>query len=108
MSNEQARAAMRNRLREREEDNDRDPLPFESYYEQLKAIADRRTALGHEQSDLLRAAKSDGHDGAILKEVVKIAAMPPEERDLKFQRLFSGLRKVGVIPDLGFAHPEEA
>ena len=108
MPNDQARAAMRNRLREaenRDEDGDRQGLPFAAYYEQLKVIADRRRDLADEQKDVIAEAKKDGFDAKTLQEVLKIAALLPDERDLKFQRLFQGLAAVGVKPDLGFHAP---
>lgn len=106
MPNEQARAAMRNRLRNAEggdTDEDHEPRPFEDYFRELVALEAQKQAVGDNIKALLEAAKRDKIPTRALREVLRISKMEPDERDLRFSQLIAGLKKVGIHLEIGFA-----
>lgn len=89
-------------VREQDSDDDRERVSFPDYFKRLTELSDAQKAIANDISDLLRAAKSDRHSPAVLREVLKISRMDAGERDLRFEQLFAGLGEVGIKPDLGF------
>lgn len=88
---------------EREPQEDKETVPLTDYYAELVRLEDAKREIANDISDLMRAAKQDGHDAATLKEVAKIARLAPDERDLKFQRLLTYAQTAaGIHIDLGF------
>lgn len=106
MSHQSPSAAMRNRLRavqDGESNDDHEPRPFEDYFRELVTLEAQKQAVGDNIKALLEAAKRDKIPTRALREVLRISKMEPDERDLRFSQLVTGLKKVGIHLEIGFA-----
>ena len=65
-----------------------------SFIERYETLAQEKTAIADQQKDVLAEAKGRGYDTAVLREIIKIRAMNPDdlaERDAVLEMYKSAL-----------------